>query len=55
MFSPFPVSLQEPPPISLSFASKRVFPPPTHFRLIPLASPFSGASNLHGTKHLPSH
>lgn len=36
--------------------SKRILPhTPSYFCLIPLAFPFSGASSLHRTEHLPSH
>ena len=45
--------LHNPPSIPLPFASKRVLPhPPTHSHFTPLASPFSGVSSLHRTKHL---
>ena len=55
MLSPFPI----PPPQTpystlLPFAAKSVLPhPPTHSYLTPLASPFSGVSSLHRTKHIP--
>ena len=42
MLSPFP------------FASKRVLPQlPTNSHHTPLASPFTGATSLHRTKHSP--
>ena len=54
MSSPFLFPALRTPPFLLHFTSKNVLPyPPTHF--IPLASPFSGASSLYTTKHIPSH
>jgi hypothetical protein len=47
---------QIPDPILLPFVSKRLLPnPPIHSRLTLLAFPFSVASGLQRTKHLPSH
>ena len=57
MLSPFLISPpQAPYLISLPLVSmKELSYPPISFHLTPLASPFSGASSLHRTKHLPSH
>ena len=57
MIYPFPVT---PPQTSchflLPFASVRVLLHSlTHSHLTTLACPYAGASNLHGTKGLPSH
>jgi hypothetical protein len=43
-----------PLPFLLPFASKRVLPyPPTYTHLTPLASPFTGATNLHRPRASP--
>ena len=44
-------------PYLLKYAFKRVLPLPTHSHssLSPLESTYTGASNLHRTKSLPSH
>jgi hypothetical protein len=57
MLSPFPVSLLENPyPILCPTSSVTVLPyQPTHFYLIDLAFPYTGASSLHGKKNLSSH
>jgi hypothetical protein len=56
MLSPFPVSSSHTLLSSLPFASKRVLPyPPMHSHLSTLVSTFIEATNLHKTKHLPSH
>jgi hypothetical protein len=48
--------LQTPTSIPVPFACKRVLTHPlTNSCLTTVAYPFSGASSLHGTKHLPSH
>jgi hypothetical protein len=61
----YPISTNAPHPTSalfLGFACMRVFPhpptlsyPPTLFNPTVPASSYTGASNLHGTKGLPSH
>ena len=57
MLSPVPVSpLKALYPILPPPASMRVFPhPPTYSHFPILAFPYTGESNLHRTKGLPSH